>query len=141
MQRAVYRKYLSSRDVTDILAGNRHALEGITILRKICNHPDILKRTIMDTDPDYGAVERSAKLQVTLKVCALRPLSWIEQLDRRNRWSTLSAPSMGIDLDYGAVKRSAKLQVTHQGLRRSSLFICYACGPLSLCTWVRRNVS
>lgn len=105
MQRAVYRKYLSSRDVTDILAGNRHALEGITILRKICNHPDILKRTIMDTDPDYGAVERSAKLQVTLKVRALRSSSFVAMYSALSL--CLCAPEFAATLKSTSVLRAS----------------------------------
>ena len=31
------------------------ALAGIDILRKICNHPDLLERLTASASPDYGA--------------------------------------------------------------------------------------
>jgi DNA excision repair protein ERCC-6 len=42
-QRELYRAYLASKDVEAILAGDRNALAGIDVLRKICNHPDLLQ--------------------------------------------------------------------------------------------------
>ena len=50
-------------------AGDRNALAGIDILRKICNHPDLLERTKYEGTEDYGNPERSGKLTVALKVC------------------------------------------------------------------------
>jgi len=35
-QRDLYRAYLASGDVVDILAGQRNALQGLDILRKVC---------------------------------------------------------------------------------------------------------
>ena len=69
-QRAVYKQYLASKDVAEILDGRRPSMEGITTLRKICNHADLLHRVQLAADPDvdYGALERSAKLQVTMTV-------------------------------------------------------------------------
>jgi DNA excision repair protein ERCC-6 len=67
-QRALYRAYLASGDVADILAGRRNALQGLDILRKICNHPDLLERTTAQGLPDYGAPERSGKLTVAARV-------------------------------------------------------------------------
>lgn len=43
-QRKEYQTFLKSADVASILEGKRHALYGIDILRKICNHPDLLAR-------------------------------------------------------------------------------------------------
>ena len=51
-----------------ILAGDRNALAGIDVLRKICNHPDLLQRTTWEGSEEYGAVARSGKLQVVTKV-------------------------------------------------------------------------
>ena len=42
-QRELYKSYLASKDVESILAGDRNALAGIDVLRKICNHPDLLQ--------------------------------------------------------------------------------------------------
>eukprot|EP00892_Ulva_mutabilis_P012650 jgi/Ulvmu1/9758/UM055_0098.1 len=71
-QRKLYQGYLGSREVADILDGKRPAMEGITILRKICNHADLLHRAdlLTSTDPtvDYGALPRSSKLQLTMQV-------------------------------------------------------------------------
>ena len=54
-------------------AGDRNALAGIDILRKICNHPDLLERTKYEGTEDYGNPERSGKLTVALKVCRRPP--------------------------------------------------------------------
>lgn len=45
-QRRSYQKFLESNDVASIMEGKRNALYGIDILRKICNHPDLLDREI-----------------------------------------------------------------------------------------------
>ena len=67
-QRELYRAYISSKEVDDIFNGSRNALAGIDVLRKICNHPDLLQRTSWSGASKYGALERSGKLTVTLKV-------------------------------------------------------------------------
>ena len=53
------------------MQGNKNALAGIDILRKVCNHPDLLQRAQWETTEGYGAAERSGKLTVALKVCSL----------------------------------------------------------------------
>ena len=63
-QREMYRSYLSSKELAEILAGKRGALAGIDILRKICNHPDLLERNRWEAAADYGNVSRSGKLTV-----------------------------------------------------------------------------
>lgn len=40
-QREIYKKFLKSRVVRQVLAGKLNLLYAITALRKICNHPDI----------------------------------------------------------------------------------------------------
>jgi DNA excision repair protein ERCC-6 len=42
VQRAMYLRYLESDDVKRIFGGNQNVLSGIDILRKICNHPDLI---------------------------------------------------------------------------------------------------
>ena len=64
----MYRAYLNSQEVDAIFAGNRQALAGIDILRKICNHPDLLERTKWEGSEEYGKPERSGKLTVLMKV-------------------------------------------------------------------------
>ena len=63
-------------------AGDKNALAGIDILRKICNHPDLLERTKYQGTEDYGNPERSGKLTVALKVCR-RPLQRLVALIAR----------------------------------------------------------
>ncbi|KAL4452053.1 hypothetical protein ABPG75_007715 [Micractinium tetrahymenae] len=67
-QRALYRGYLSSKELQEIFAGSRTALAGIDILRKTCNHPDLLERAKWEAAEDYGNPERSGKMQVLAKV-------------------------------------------------------------------------
>lgn len=67
-QRDMYRSYLASKELGDILAGNRAALAGIDILRKICNHPDLLERAKWEASAEYGDPVRSGKLQVLDRV-------------------------------------------------------------------------
>ena len=70
-----YRAYIASKDVAAILEGDREALAGIDVLRKIVNHPDLLDRARAADSPDYGNVERSGKLLVVRRVLAL----WAQQ--------------------------------------------------------------
>jgi SNF2 family DNA or RNA helicase len=58
-QRELYRAYLASPDVAAILDGGRQALAGIDILRKICNHPDLLERAQSSGKGEYGAPDKS----------------------------------------------------------------------------------
>ena len=41
-QRSMYEAYLRSNEVKMIIAGNNKCFRSITILRKICNHPDLV---------------------------------------------------------------------------------------------------
>lgn len=63
IQRAAYEKFLSE-ELEGILSGRRNALYGIDILRKICNHPDLLQGKSATDMIDYGAPERSGKMVV-----------------------------------------------------------------------------
>lgn len=51
-----------------VLQDRKNALAGIDILRKLCNHPDLLQRSNWESKEEYGAVERSGKLIVAMKV-------------------------------------------------------------------------
>ncbi|GFR43344.1 hypothetical protein Agub_g4266, partial [Astrephomene gubernaculifera] len=66
----LYRAYLASKEVGEILEGSRRALSGIDILRKICNHPDLLERATGQAAEDYGNPCRSGKLRVAERVLA-----------------------------------------------------------------------
>uniref|UniRef100_A0A0A0L7W7 Uncharacterized protein n=1 Tax=Cucumis sativus TaxID=3659 RepID=A0A0A0L7W7_CUCSA len=74
-QRSVYRAFLASSEVKSILDGNRNSLSGIDVMRKICNHPDLLEREHAFQNPDYGNPERSGKMKVVEQVLKV----WKEQ--------------------------------------------------------------
>ncbi|EMS54331.1 DNA repair and recombination protein RAD26 [Triticum urartu] len=67
-QRSTYRAFLASSEVEQIFDGNRNSLYGIDVLRKICNHPDLLEREQAAQNPDYGNIERSGKMKVVEQV-------------------------------------------------------------------------
>lgn len=50
------------------LQDRKNALAGIDILRKICNHPDLLHRKQWESMDKYGDPVRSGKLTVAMKV-------------------------------------------------------------------------
>ncbi|GFZ17692.1 chromatin remodeling 8 [Actinidia rufa] len=74
-QRQVYRAFLASSEVEQIFNGNRNSLYGIDVMRKICNHPDLLEREHSYRNPDYGNPERSGKMKVVAQVLKV----WREQ--------------------------------------------------------------
>ncbi|QCE06707.1 protein CHROMATIN REMODELING 8 [Vigna unguiculata] len=74
-QVSAYRAFLASTDVEQILDGHRNSLYGIDVMRKICNHPDLLERDHAFSDPDYGNPERSGKMKVVGQVLNV----WKEQ--------------------------------------------------------------
>ena len=83
-QREVYKEFLASEAVQQTIDGRGSLFKAIHILRKICNHPDLLLlkdalgpmgtttvsgRKVEPRDvPDYGAVERSGKMQVVEQI-------------------------------------------------------------------------
>ncbi|XP_019092865.1 PREDICTED: protein CHROMATIN REMODELING 8 isoform X1 [Camelina sativa] len=67
-QRSTYRAFLASSEVEDIFDGNKNSLYGIDVMRKICNHPDLLEREHSHQNPDYGNPERSGKMKVAAEV-------------------------------------------------------------------------
>ncbi|MCO5596041.1 hypothetical protein L7F22_050097 [Adiantum nelumboides] len=67
-QRSAYRAFLGSSEVEQIFDGSRNSLYGIDILRKLCNHADLLEREQSANNPDYGNPERSGKLKVLAQV-------------------------------------------------------------------------
>lgn len=74
-QRSVYRAFLASSEVEQIFDGNRNSLYGIDVMRKICNHPDLLEREHSYGNPDYGNPKRSGKMKVVAEVLNV----WKEQ--------------------------------------------------------------
>uniref|UniRef100_A0A1D1YV53 DNA repair protein rhp26 n=1 Tax=Anthurium amnicola TaxID=1678845 RepID=A0A1D1YV53_9ARAE len=67
-QRSIYRAFLASTEVEQIFDGSRNSLYGIDVMRKICNHPDLLEREHSAQHPDYGNPERSGKMKVVAQV-------------------------------------------------------------------------
>lgn len=63
-QQELYEKFLQSEDLDSILKGKRNVLMGVDILRKICNHPDLVYRDAMMMKKNYGDPSRSGKMQV-----------------------------------------------------------------------------
>lgn len=66
LQREKYTQFLASGDLDAIMAGKRQVLYGVDILRKICNHPDLVKHKELSIKPgyNYGDPEKSGKMKV-----------------------------------------------------------------------------
>ncbi|SMR47432.1 unnamed protein product [Zymoseptoria tritici ST99CH_3D1] len=66
LQRDAYEWFLRSDDMSSIMNGKRQALYGIDILRKICNHPDLVEHKTLSkkTSYAYGTGSKSGKMQV-----------------------------------------------------------------------------
>ncbi|OCL12765.1 hypothetical protein AOQ84DRAFT_284541 [Glonium stellatum] len=65
-QREAYEKFLSSEEMKSIMNGKRQMLFGVDILRKICNHPDLVEHKTLSKKPkyNYGTGAKSGKMQV-----------------------------------------------------------------------------
>ena len=65
-QRDAYENFLGSNDLKAIMNGKRQILYGVDILRKICNHPDLVEhRTLsIKSGYNYGNGTKSGKMQV-----------------------------------------------------------------------------
>jgi DNA excision repair protein ERCC-6 len=64
-QLGAYEIFLKSDEVAAIMNRKRHSLYGIDILRKICNHPDLLDQTLRNKPSyDWGSPQKSGKMQV-----------------------------------------------------------------------------
>lgn len=63
-QRTIYKRFLGSDDMQSIIKGKRNSLFGIDILRKICNHPDLVDHALRSHEADYGKGELSGKMLV-----------------------------------------------------------------------------
>jgi DNA excision repair protein ERCC-6 len=64
-QHNAYNRFLASDEVADILNKKRKSLYGIDVLRKICNHPDLLDPQLRNKPGyDWGSLKKSGKLQV-----------------------------------------------------------------------------
>ena len=68
-QQDMYETFLASEDLNSILKGKRNMLMGVDILRKICNHPDLVDKSKKSID--YGNAKRSGKMQVVKNLVQL----------------------------------------------------------------------
>ncbi|EGW33849.1 uncharacterized protein SPAPADRAFT_133417 [Spathaspora passalidarum NRRL Y-27907] len=66
IQQDLYEKFLHSEELNSILKGKRNVLMGVDMLRKICNHPDLINREILmyKKGYNYGNPAKSGKMQV-----------------------------------------------------------------------------
>ena len=66
LQRNAYEWFLDSEEMKSIMAGKRQALYGVDILRKICNHPDLVEHKTLSKKVGYayGQGNKSGKMQV-----------------------------------------------------------------------------
>jgi DNA excision repair protein ERCC-6 len=66
LQRDAYEWFLGSDEMKAILAGKRQALYGVDILRKVCNHPDLVEHKTLSKKAgyNYGSGAKSGKMQV-----------------------------------------------------------------------------
>lgn len=64
IQRTIYKRFLESDDIRAIFNGKRRSFSGIDLLRKICNHPDLVDHQFRSHESDYGNGERSGKMHV-----------------------------------------------------------------------------
>ncbi|GEQ71302.1 hypothetical protein JCM33374_g4984 [Metschnikowia sp. JCM 33374] len=65
-QQDMYERFLGSEDVGAILNGRRNVLMGVDMLRKICNHPDLVDRDLLSKKKNYhyGEISKSGKMVV-----------------------------------------------------------------------------
>ena len=87
----IYAKFLSTQTVRNVLQGGTgergKTFYCLSVLRRICNHPDLLLASEADVD-DYGSVNRSGKLAV------LVPL--IQLWERQRKRSLIFSQSLGM---------------------------------------------
>ncbi|KAI1730284.1 hypothetical protein Ddc_02974 [Ditylenchus destructor] len=86
-QRFLYEEYIHSKECGNILSGRLDAFVGLIMLRKLCNHPDLVtggpnKHSEFDIDEnpemEFGYFERSGKTIVVKSLLRL----WHEQKQR-----------------------------------------------------------
>ena len=82
IQRTRYEEFIQSREVNQVLSGDRRSFRAITMLRKICNHVDLLNahmNEMQKEDYNYGKEwDTSGKMVVMDQILSL----WFEQGDK-----------------------------------------------------------
>ena len=74
-QRRLYERALSSPEVARAIEGSAKVFGALTMLRKICNHPDLQYVGVLDKPDCYGCPKKSTKMQLLEKIFPL----WREQ--------------------------------------------------------------
>lgn len=69
LQQEMYELFLASEELQAIYKGRRNVLMGVDILRKICNHPDLVNRDIHRKG--YGYYKKSGKMVVLKDLLSL----------------------------------------------------------------------
>ncbi|KAI1144198.1 SNF2 family N-terminal domain-containing protein [Hypoxylon sp. FL0543] len=65
LQRDAYEFFLGSKEMEAILSGMRNSLYGIDLLRKICNHPDLMDPSLKKKEGyKWGMTQKSGKMVV-----------------------------------------------------------------------------
>jgi DNA excision repair protein ERCC-6 len=70
-QRKMYENALSSPEVTRAMEGSCKVFGALTLLRKICNHPDLQHVNILEKPASYGCPSKSTKMQLLGKILPL----------------------------------------------------------------------
>mmetsp|Transcript_479 Transcript_479/g.1059 ORF Transcript_479/g.1059 Transcript_479/m.1059 type:complete len:1112 (-) Transcript_479:25-3360(-) len=70
-QRKLYMSALNSPEVKLALDGKQKVFAAMTLLRKICSHPDLLKFHFPERPADYGDPAKSTKMQLLSKILPL----------------------------------------------------------------------
>jgi DNA excision repair protein ERCC-6 len=73
LQRAQYESFLESEEMRSIMSGRRQPLYGVDILRKLCNHPDLVEHKVLSRKDgyNYGESTKSGKMQVVQSLLEL----------------------------------------------------------------------
>ena len=74
-QRNLYERALSSPEVVRAMEGKCKVFGALTLMRKICNHPDLQHVHVIDKPANYGCPTKSTKMQLLGKILPL----WKEQ--------------------------------------------------------------
>eukprot|EP00753_Platysulcus_tardus_P011292 PLAT3281.24.p1 GENE.PLAT3281.24~~PLAT3281.24.p1 ORF type:complete len:1228 (+),score=372.28 PLAT3281.24:378-3686(+) len=68
-QRSAYEAYLHSDEVEDVLDGHSRCFRALSVMRKLCNHPDLWLYPAGSPRPDdYGHWSRSGKMVVVRRI-------------------------------------------------------------------------
>lgn len=97
-QRDAYEEFLKSKEMDSIMEGRRHVLFGIDIVRKICNHPDIVNRDKMKNVNNKSKIlsfRRNISLQTYVYSTLSRTLLTATPLSLARWWLSRPCSSSG----------------------------------------------